>query len=246
MNFKSLVLTTGVAFTGLVASGSFAPAQATVATFFNSTSAGAAQFDSLVTGAGGTVVVDALTGLPSGQTSINRGAYTLSRISGAALNPLTYGSLNGQIIQINPSSTDVQASRSSGIQFSFNTPVNALGFEVGDWGTCCQPSALYMSFDNGPAIQIGLSTVYGDVAYNNAFEAFTGAIDDTSGFSTVQFWGDGLGENLYGGGRIRYGNVAQGSLPPTDVPEPFTIVGTLVGGSAALRMRKNLKSSTKA
>jgi hypothetical protein len=32
----------------------------------------------------------------------------------------------------------------------------------------------------------------------------------------------------------------------TSVPEPFTIVGTLVGGSAALRMRKKLKSTTKA
>ncbi len=35
--------------------------------------------------------------------------------------------------------------------------------------------------------------------------------------------------------------------PPTgtQVPEPFTIVGTLVGGTAALRMRKKLKSNDK-
>ncbi len=32
----------------------------------------------------------------------------------------------------------------------------------------------------------------------------------------------------------------------TSVPEPFTIVGTLVGGTAALRMRKKLKSTAKA
>ncbi len=31
----------------------------------------------------------------------------------------------------------------------------------------------------------------------------------------------------------------------TDVPEPFTIVGTLVGGTAALRMRKKLKPTVK-
>jgi hypothetical protein len=31
----------------------------------------------------------------------------------------------------------------------------------------------------------------------------------------------------------------------TAVPEPFTIVGTLIGGSAAMRMRKKLKSNTK-
>ena len=32
----------------------------------------------------------------------------------------------------------------------------------------------------------------------------------------------------------------------TAVPEPFTIVGTLIGGTAALRMRKKLKSNEKA
>ncbi|WP_146138328.1 PEP-CTERM sorting domain-containing protein [Chamaesiphon polymorphus] len=33
--------------------------------------------------------------------------------------------------------------------------------------------------------------------------------------------------------------------PTTAVPEPFTIVGTLIGGTAALRMRKKLKSNDK-
>jgi hypothetical protein len=31
----------------------------------------------------------------------------------------------------------------------------------------------------------------------------------------------------------------------TQVPEPFTIIGTIIGGTAALRMRKQLKSSKK-
>lgn len=39
------------------------------------------------------------------------------------------------------------------------------------------------------------------------------------------------------------GNV---SASAASVPEPFTIVGTLVGGTAALRMRKKLKSANKA
>jgi hypothetical protein len=41
-----------------------------------------------------------------------------------------------------------------------------------------------------------------------------------------------------GGGEIR-GFLVQA---PTSVPEPFTIIGTLVGGTAALRMRKKLKA----
>ncbi len=41
-------------------------------------------------------------------------------------------------------------------------------------------------------------------------------------------------------------NVTAGTLNTTAVPEPFTIIGTLIGGSTALRMRKKLKSSNKA
>jgi hypothetical protein len=224
-----------------------APAQATRAVFFNSTSAGANQFDTTVTGAGGSVTTDSWANLPSGQTSIDRGDYSFTRINGNSLYGTSYGTLNGSVISIDPSSRDVQTSRASGIQFTFDTPVNALGFEVGDWGTCCQPSALYMSFDNGPAIQVGLSTVPGDVRYNNRYEAFVGAIDDVGTFSTVQFWGDGLGEVLVAGGTIRYGDVGIGNLPGgTAVPEPFTIIGSIMGGTAALRMRKKLKDSNKA
>ena len=36
-----------------------------------------------------------------------------------------------------------------------------------------------------------------------------------------------------------------GASDPTAVPEPFTIVGTLIGGTAALRMRKKLNSNDK-
>lgn len=41
-------------------------------------------------------------------------------------------------------------------------------------------------------------------------------------------------------------NVKFGTANPTastSVPEPFTVIGTLVGGTAALQMRKKLKSA---
>lgn len=41
-----------------------------------------------------------------------------------------------------------------------------------------------------------------------------------------------------------YNTFVSTSSPVTAVPEPFTIIGTLVGGTAALRMRKKLKAST--
>jgi hypothetical protein len=38
------------------------------------------------------------------------------------------------------------------------------------------------------------------------------------------------------------GSITSNAGPATSVPEPFTIVGTLIGGTAALRMRKKLKA----
>jgi hypothetical protein len=34
------------------------------------------------------------------------------------------------------------------------------------------------------------------------------------------------------------------SVTPASVPEPFTIIGTIVGGTAAFRLRKKLAKST--
>jgi hypothetical protein len=46
---------------------------------------------------------------------------------------------------------------------------------------------------------------------------------------------------------VRFGSADQVNVPGggTQVPEPFTIVGTLVGGAAAFRMRKRLKVTNK-
>jgi hypothetical protein len=40
------------------------------------------------------------------------------------------------------------------------------------------------------------------------------------------------------------GTISQASAPTTAVPEPFTIIGTIIGGTAAFRMKKKLKSTT--
>jgi hypothetical protein len=50
-----------------------------------------------------------------------------------------------------------------------------------------------------------------------------------------------IGQNTLTG----FGSVVDTSATATAVPEPFTIIGTLIGGTAAFRMRKKLKATTK-
>jgi hypothetical protein len=46
-------------------------------------------------------------------------------------------------------------------------------------------------------------------------------------------------------GRARIDNIQFGTATAQSVPEPFSIIGTLVGGTAALRIRKKLASANK-
>jgi hypothetical protein len=81
-----------------------------------------------------------------------------------------------------------------------------------------------------------------------------GAPDPTGQFSPflpigVSF--NGIARSVDFGGtanQIGFDNITLGAAIPTSstsVPEPFTIVGTLMGGAAALRMRKRLKVTNK-
>lgn len=214
-------------------------AQAAPTVFFDDLFTGASEFDSLVNAVNGDLTIDTWLNLPSGQTSIDRGDYSFSMIDGSIMFPSNYNlfganpstPMSGEVIDISPSSRDPILSRQSGIEFTFDNVVNGFGLEVGDWATCCQPSALYISFDNGAPIQVGLSTVFGDqFLTNGGAGVFVGAIDDSDQFSSVQFWGDGLGEFLVAGGQIRFATVEEGVISATSVPEPASLLGLLTVG----------------
>jgi PEP-CTERM motif len=215
-------------------------ASATIVTVFDSIPAGTASYNATVAAAGGTVTALAIPA-QSGN-SIVASDFTITRNNGGFISTTTYGTMSGPVVDISPSGSGPGIGAiGSGIKFTFNTAVNSIGFEVGDWGTCCQPSALFISFDGGAPIQVGKSVTGGDVFFGNKAEVFVAAFDDTGNFSTVQFWGDGFGEYLVAGGRISYALLQQGSLPPTgNVPEPagLALAGLALAGVFAARKRK--------
>ena len=76
-------------------------ANATILTVFDGITDGVADFDSTVTGAGGTVGVDVWDTAFSG-SSIDRGDYVITQNDGGTGSASSYGTLTGTAIGINP------------------------------------------------------------------------------------------------------------------------------------------------
>jgi hypothetical protein len=200
----------------------------------------------------------------------NNATVTVTRTSsGSAANP-TAGvySSNGQSLSGNAWDISPQAGLgggaggkpdingfNSGLTFTFSSPVNAFGFEIGDWATCCttntrsaavqsaygvaaQGSGLWIAFDGGAATLPANALSANDnpgFAAAGSYTNFIGAIDSSGTFSKVTFFGDGFGEYLVAGGTLRFASVAVG------LPEPgsLALIGVAFAGLAAARRRKS-------
>jgi hypothetical protein len=227
-------------------------------------------FDSVITGTGSTVITAQVV---SGQTVYNyvdkdgdSATVTITRPDGTSASPSGgYSSggtaLSGAVWNINPgvdSDPEPIPGFNSGLNFAFSSPVNAFGFEVGDWATCCfsniRPptivtdfgvpstgSGLWIAFDGGaatlPANALNADDNPGFAA-NSSFTNFIGAIDDTGFFSSVTFFGDGFGEFLVAGGTLRFASVPEGSVSPVPVPGTLALIALGLFGAAASRARR--------
>ncbi len=240
----------------------------------NDVVSGRAAFDSTITGVGGTVQTLALSGLTSNASSWtlpgltiratdNTDRFVYGDYSGYRAGGRSYA-VGGATIAIAPA---VPAS-GSGLTFTFATPVNAFGLEIADWATCCTSvlhpdtgapvgSNLFISFDGGATRIVanainadsnpGNKDYDGDGTTDYAFTNFVAAIDDSRTFSTVTFYGDGLGEALYAGGTLRWAAVSAGSVSsPASAPAPSAIdepavvglAGMAIGGALLNRRRR--------
>ncbi len=221
------ILPSCLALIGFLQAASGMPSQAAIMTSVTGVPAGTVAFDSAVSAAGGSVSIDVWAGLGGG-TSSDRGDYVLSRTNGAALFGEAYGTLPGLVIDISPDGgfDGPNGTPASGLTFSFETPVTAVGFAVADWGTCCfnPNSALFLSIDDGLPILVATASAEADGLFANAAgelvsELFIAAFSDAGGFSSVKVWGDGSGEALYAGSALRYALFAPGEVPVA-VPLP--------------------------
>jgi hypothetical protein len=235
MKFRSLALITGLAVSGIVISGTFAPVQA-VGILLTSEAGYTGPGLDLSAYAGGGSFTAGPASIPGGITFTST---TASSVLGKVGTIGTYFLNSNVTLGGNAVYAGLNGVAPDYMTFSFASAVRSFGAFLN-----------YSEVGGAPTISTYDSS-------NNLLSTFDlsalAPISTPGGFNQFAFRGIDEGSAVIssfrlGGGYIVAAGSDDGSvaITPTSVPEPFTIFGTLIGGTAALRMRKKLKSTHKA
>jgi hypothetical protein len=100
-----------------------------------------------------------------------------------------------------------------------------------------------VNLTSNPGYYVNNSPGSADIQYDGFTTVLTASATGLSaGSHTIKLAIADVGDSGYDSAVFLQANSFVNTIPTTAVPEPFTIVGTLVGGTAALRIRKKLKS----
>ena len=268
---KGFIMKKALLSVALVASSIFTASVATAApVIYNLALPNISTFDNVITGTGSTVTTAKVIVGQSTYNYIdkdgNAATVTVTRPNSAApfgANDSGYSSngqsLSGAVWGINPdtSAGEPIPGFNSGLKFTFSSPVNAFGFEIGDWATCCttntrpagiqstygvpdQGSGLWIAFDGGAATLPANALTDSDnpgYAAARSYTNFIGAIDSSGFFSSVTFFGDGFGEFLVAGGTLRFASVPEGSVGTVSEPATLALIGLSLVGLAVTRRK---------
>lgn len=136
---------------------------------------------------------------------------------------------NGNYIDLNGNTSGTITSIGS-FSFAAGDTLN-LSYNYGNYGT--------NALGNGANIFLGTTQIglINNVPFGSSF--FSGSYTSTQAFSGAL----SFVSTTPGSGGIVLDNITLDKT--TAVPEPFTIIGTLIGGTAAIRTRKKLKAAAK-
>jgi hypothetical protein len=244
MKLQSLALMTGIAASSIVASGAFAPAQAVGVLLTSQAGYTGPVLDLSPYANGSYNFTVGPEPIPGGITFTSNVVLADTQSgNGSVLGQGSYGLDANGTFDADRVYAGLDAAKGY-MTFSFAAPIQSFGaflnyapgYGIDDGGenptisTYDINNQLLSTFDLLAAPGGAISTPNG----LNQF-AFRGISEATASIASFRL----------GGSYILATGTANGAVAATDVPEPFTIVGTLVGGSAALRMRKKLKSSKK-
>lgn len=166
------------------------------------------------------------------------GGVTFYDSSGLPINGVTFTSL--VLLAVDPAIATTEPNLGSGttirtcvnctISATLPSGITAVGSEILDYNLGSVPFLITLS--TGETININ--------SLNFPDRQFVGFTSDTA-IASISFQATGGGTNSTRLDNFRFGTANAAA----SVPEPFTVIGTLVGGTAALRMRKKLKSAQK-